>query len=55
MTQAEVDFLQVALGTQSAKLLEEIVANNNYVQTAKMQEAVKPKETKKPTTKKESN
>lgn len=55
MTQAEVDFLQVALGTQCTKLVEEIVANNNFVQNAKMQDSVKPKETKKPTTKKESN
>lgn len=50
MTQNDVNFLQEALGTKCTQLLEEIVANNNFVQKAKSAptgEAVEPKKSKK--------
>lgn len=50
MTQNDVNFLQEALGIKCTQLLEEIVANNNFVQKAKSAptgEAVEPKKPKK--------
>lgn len=51
MTQNDVNIIQDALGVKCAQLMEEIVANNNFVHNARKQQAEKPKETKK----KESN